>query len=151
MINDSNIPYWCEFSGNDEWRYVLKEQMTFDLFPQYVNISIQTTEGKELAKLHKDGKLVIYPGYCWDGATCAPDFPEVLRATLIHDIMCQLNNQPDWPYMRDDADYEFRRVSREDKFKFRLIYFVAVLLFGMIKEYLFPNKKYPGIQTKLEP
>ncbi|MCK9172007.1 MAG: hypothetical protein RBR03_09085 [Desulfuromonas thiophila] len=36
------------------------------------------------------GLLTIHAGYAWDGATLCPDFPWILRGSLVHDALYQL-------------------------------------------------------------
>lgn len=41
-------------------------------------------------KLCSNGVIIINKGYAWDGATCCPDLKSIIRASLIHDALCQL-------------------------------------------------------------
>ena len=75
--------------------------------------------------------LTVHPGYCWDGATCAPDFRRVMRATVIHDLLCQLDHCHDWPHSRREADDHFYQVARADNFPLSGLYYAAVRLAGM--------------------
>ena len=40
--------------------------------------------------LSEDGLLIIFVGYCWDGATSCPDFASLMRAALGHDVIYQI-------------------------------------------------------------
>jgi len=43
-------------------------------------------------KLTKDGILLVRKGYTWDGASGAVDTKSILKASCIHDILCELIN-----------------------------------------------------------
>ncbi len=40
--------------------------------------------------MSRAGGLYISSGYAWDGATCFPDLPSILRGSLVHDAIYQL-------------------------------------------------------------
>ena len=40
-----------------------------------------------------DGSLAVYPGYQWDGATGGIDTKNFRRASLFHDVLCQMMNE----------------------------------------------------------
>ena len=62
------------------------------------NITRQTTilQDKDINRryisLNENGLLTVKSGYCWDGATGAIDTKTIMRASLIHDALCQLIN-----------------------------------------------------------
>jgi len=63
------------------------------------------------------GMLHLIKGYAWDGCTYFPDFKKLMRASLVHDALCQLVNTLWLPKrMQRDIDLEFRRIAIEDGF-----------------------------------
>jgi len=44
------------------------------------------------AELFANGLLLVYPNTTWDFGTGALDTPDVVRASLAHDIFCHLTN-----------------------------------------------------------
>ena len=61
-----------------------------------------------------DGVLAIHAGYAWDGATGARDAPEIMRASLVHDVLYQAMRLGllDQAY-RMKADEELRKICLE--------------------------------------
>ena len=57
--------------------------------------------------LGTDGKLFIYKGYAWNGATCAPDFKCNMLGVLVHDALFQLIQEGLLP------DYHFKQCNEE--------------------------------------
>jgi hypothetical protein len=43
----------------------------------------------EFFELNKNGMLFIEKNYFWDGATCAIDTPDLMRGSLVHDVLYQ--------------------------------------------------------------
>jgi hypothetical protein len=71
---------------------------------------------KKFLELRKDGTLLIKIGYAWDGPSGPTfDIPCFMRGSLVHDALYQLLRSKDigqeW---RDEADYELKRICRED-------------------------------------
>jgi hypothetical protein len=65
--------------------------------------------------MYQSGRVKVFPGYCWDGVTWGPDSDETLRASLEHDILCQLYRvyKLGNPFI-DDINSLFIRTARED-------------------------------------
>lgn len=62
-----------------------------------------------------NGFMVIREGYSWDGATGVPDSNEILRGSLIHDVLYQLIREGFIPKAeRDLADLTLRNICMED-------------------------------------
>jgi hypothetical protein len=60
-------------------------------------------------ELFEDGTLVVYPNTKWDFGTGALDTPDVVRASLAHDMFCHLTNLGLIPWKcRKDADDYYR-------------------------------------------
>jgi hypothetical protein len=67
--------------------------------------------------LSRDGALCILSGYAWDGPSGpAPDTPDFMRASLVHDALYQLMREGhlDPAEWRDDADKLLRTLCIED-------------------------------------
>ena len=59
--------------------------------------------------------LLLKKGYAWDGATGGFDTRDIMRASLVHDALCQLIWMGVLPTSRQkDADKELRRICAED-------------------------------------
>jgi len=88
------------------------------------------------AKLHSDGVQVLYKGFCYDGATGAPDTPGVMRPAAFHDFICKLVEDRVLPVeYRRQGDDMFRDLLIEEGFDNYLadIYHKAVVTWGEIK------------------
>lgn len=127
---------------NSKWKYRLLKDMVFPFEFLDNPLLIYSCKGKLLAKI-ENGELTIFKGFQWDGATFAPDLKCILRATVIHDLLCQLAELTYWPYTRKKGDIWFNRTMKADKVNIiiRLIYFNAVIPFGQIKEKLCGKKR----------
>lgn len=80
-------------TNNNKWRYVLlepaaikNENINFGTWKAYGTGKI--SKGKLLIEA-KGNTFIVYPGYAWDGCTCAPDADWNYRASLFHDAMYQ--------------------------------------------------------------
>ena len=97
--------------------------------------------------LEQAGRITVTRGYAWDG--CSPKFcffdlligtpdgavhaqtgkPKTYYASIVHDALYQF--VPDGlPLTRHDADRCFLRLMEETQFRLRILYFVAVWIFG---------------------
>lgn len=143
---------WYERTKQSKWKYKLlvDRYFSFREIPKELHIVIYKKNGKRLAEI-KNGYIRILAGFVWDGATFAPDLPTMLRATLLHDLMCQISTLANCPYTRKQGDVWFNRVMKEDQVNtiIRLIYFNAVIPFGKCKEILFGTKREKGIFIKI--
>ena len=100
-------------------------------------------------RILKDGKIVVFKGYSWDG--CSPKIsifdlflfgtpdgiihyntrkPKTYYASLIHDVLYQFLDDPRMPYSRGDMDKFFLDLMRETKFIPRFLYYIFVRLIG---------------------
>ena len=60
-------------------------------------------------------RLLLKKGYAWDGATGGLDTKDIMRASLVHDALCQLIWMGVLPTSRqNDADRELCRICKED-------------------------------------
>lgn len=48
--------------------------------------------------LDRSGLFFLRKGYAWDGATCWPDFPSIIRPSAIHDGFCQAMREHQFPH-----------------------------------------------------
>jgi len=80
----------------------------------YTDIKGHTAELRTIdaqADLHDDGRLYIYAGTEWDfGSGPAVNTPEMVRASLVHDIFCHMTNYRLVPWeVRWQGDRLFRQ------------------------------------------
>jgi hypothetical protein len=105
-------------------------------------------------KLSKDGTLMVKgtncKGYAWDG--CSPKFKikdwyfgtweavlnfdtgqsKTYYASLIHDVFYQFAKDVRSFVRRKEVDREFYNILKRDKFRYALLYYIAVRLFGWL-------------------
>lgn len=74
----------------DYWKYELVEPLAVQTAIKQSLGLVIAYNGKMLADLEPTGLLTIYPGYAWDGATCAIDTPDFMTASLVHDVLYQM-------------------------------------------------------------
>lgn len=122
---------------NEKWKYILEAPLQIKL-NSITNLkgvfwSVGSRKPTKLAFINKD-LLTIQPGYAWDGATCAPDFPGVMRASLVHDAELQFLQIPEYSQYRTVylIDRLFFDLMKEDKFPLKEIYFSAVRTYHII-------------------
>lgn len=92
------------------YRYQLAE--TYYIF---TGIKIPCEIVEPFICMSRAGGLYISAGYAWDGATCFPDIPSIMRASLVHDALYQLlrlGHLP--PDVRPAADALMYRCCVED-------------------------------------
>lgn len=66
------------------------------------------------AELFKSGTLTLYPGFVWDFGTGAVDTPDVVRASLAHDVLCEMVNKKLLPKKcRKVADKDYYNALRK--------------------------------------
>lgn len=73
-----------------------------------------------------NGEFAIFPPYCSDGATMAPDFKKIMRRVFYHDLMCQFCNVADSPFTRQNADDYFHEGLLIDQFRLASLYYKGV-------------------------
>ena len=121
-----------EVTSDRKWKYKL-------ILPyRYINnkldvgnVEAQSTSDSDIfIKIHDD-VIFIGAGYAWDGATCVPTFKNVLRATLIHDALCQCWNEG-LIISRKTIDKIFLDIMKEDKFFWRYPYYWGVRLYDKL-------------------
>lgn len=69
----------------------------------------------DYCRLSKDGTLMIYKGYAWDGASWAVDTPSFMRGSLVHDTLYQLIGEDLLPFSyRRAADKLLIEICKDD-------------------------------------
>jgi len=121
---------WTKNKGA-AWPYVLTEEYAIRISQPWAATGGKTLEfrsyGLTWGKL-RDGILTLKCGYAIDGATCAPDFEEVIMPAFVHDLLCQFCNDPISPFTRKDADDLFLLEMKKARFRYRWIYYAGVRL-----------------------
>ncbi len=137
---------FCENSVR--WLYRLEENFSWD---SGVSISqdyaFKDKTGVVRLILERGGRITVTRGYAWNG--CSPKFclydllfgtpdgvvdartgkPKTYYASLVHDALYQF--VPDGlPLKQHDADKCFLRLMQATGFRPRVLYFLAVWLFG---------------------
>ncbi len=97
------------FESLCKWKY----RRTKDL---HLKTSVRGISCKtEYISLWNDGRLILHKGYAWDGATCCPDVPEIMRGSAGHDALYQLISIGAIPgSKRFHADFDLYRWCKED-------------------------------------
>ena len=92
-----------------KWKYRLTDKL--EMKTSIRGISCKT----EYISLWDDGRLILHKGYAWDGATCCPDVPEIMRGSAGHDALYQLISLKAIPsIMRFDADHDLYNWAKQD-------------------------------------
>jgi hypothetical protein len=68
--------------------YVLKEILTIE-----TGIRIPASIRNKHSTMGVKGKITLYPGFYWDGATGAIDTDDILEASAFHDFICNAYNK----------------------------------------------------------
>jgi hypothetical protein len=107
-----------------KYKYTLESDKVFS-FPELKGINGDYPFGPI-----RDGIIIIYKGYAWDGCTAVPDYPSTFNAGLIHDFLYQYRAVP-----RKTADRLFYKQLKIDKFKASGLYYAGVRVFGCLFYY----------------
>lgn len=92
-----------------KWKYELEEEER--LKTSVRGFSCMTA----YITLWDDGRLILRKGYAWDGATCCPDVPEIMRGSAGHDALYQLISLGAIPpSKRFDADFDLYNWCKKD-------------------------------------
>ena len=118
------------------WRYKLKKDFCIDYQKEF---GLALTLRSNLSEPHftlSDTQLCAKEGYAWDGASGpVVQTKNSVRATLVHDIMCQAmasNRSIRTRKNRRTADRIFLRILKADGMSWprRQIWYRAVRMFG---------------------
>ena len=101
---------------NGEWKYRLRVQYGYVLPTCFEGAYAEfPAEGDPYLRLVNQC-VMMRKGYAWNGANYFPDFEWVLRATLVHDSLCQLVKEGVIDsHLRKCADRELYCIVTEDK------------------------------------
>ncbi|MDB2414551.1 DUF1353 domain-containing protein [Rickettsiales bacterium] len=103
------------------WKYQITEEYNYQ-----TNISVTNDIVTEFVHLASDGKLLLKQYYAWDGASGGIDTNNILRASLVHDGLCQLIELGKLSLdHRKASDKIFKEICLEDgmsKFRANYIY-----------------------------
>lgn len=93
-----------------------------------------------------NGVWYIPKGTQWDGTSNVPNgpedpnkpgFPITWKASLIHDLGCESWYYKCFPYQRRRIDRFFFQLLKEDKFEYRKLYYLGVMCYGFLMEFLY--------------
>jgi len=94
----------------NRYKYQLVSQHTFHL-PFNPPKDILTP----FIKYELDGKLIVRKGYSWNGSNMSQDTKHCMRASLVHDILCQLIREGFLSYeYLEEANLLYRQMCIED-------------------------------------
>lgn len=155
-----------------QWIYILEEDYSYNIkhhLPKNWNSGYAFLDktGVKRFEIHPDGTAKVLKGYAWDGCTPkwaiadiligTPDGapnpttqkPKTYYASLLHDVLCQfLDVNPDIP--RATADKIFLEILENNDFAPRRFYYLAVMLFGKISQYIKRTvRKHDGRREEL--
>jgi hypothetical protein len=128
-----------EHTSHPRWKYRLKAPYTFPVGRTVEgawDLYGQSAYGPKKLGMVQASKITVFPGYSWDGATGAPTWPRVLRATLEHDLGCQMQASPGFRvYIAEqrEVDWWLFRTASADRFVFSPLYYAAVRLYWTAK------------------
>lgn len=118
-IARSNILGW-------KWRFTKGEAFNLPFtYSGFLPLLIESGSGNVLVELNQD-ILVIHRHYHFDGATLAPDFPRVIRASAVHDALLQIIEKHPNKISEELAHIAFREQMKLDGFILWPIYYWAV-------------------------
>lgn len=151
MIPQDVLPDWCKPSGYPRWPYEVHTTLTYQLRPQPRACSIYSlTPSQVLATLRRDGTLSIHPGYCFGGAMLAPDVPALFRAQVLHDLLSQCCEYPDFPIDRSDVDNYFLAEAVRDGAPLAHVYPIGTRACGWVRSMVYPTRPDEGINIDFE-
>ena len=135
-----------------DWIYILDKAYDYnirDYLPDNWDegCAFVDRKGCKRLEIHPNGNARVLADYAWDG--CTPKFsvldiafgvpdgipnqstkkPKAYYASLLHDVLYQFLDN-DLPLSRANADRIFLDILKRDQFAPRLIYYMAVRIFG---------------------
>lgn len=116
------------YTRHPQYDYVLTSDLVRRLPWELGNHEFQDENGQVWLEMR--GRVaIVRAGYAWDGASCAPDFPDVVIASCLHDALLQFHHVPCFPLTKAQIDRAFLDEMPRG-FLFRRIYWAAVRAFG---------------------
>lgn len=144
-----DCPTWYETFDLGRWKYRLTEPQSFHGIARHpagtVHIIGATPKRPHLATLHHSGILTIHPGYAWDGATSAPDLTKLQRAVVLHDLLCQCCESPDWHLTRFQCDRLFYREARQSAPILAPFYYAGIRIGGQLHRAMNPPGDWQSV------
>lgn len=126
---------WTRHSAYD---YVLTSDLERRLPWELGNHDFYDSTG--ILRLQFRGRLaIVKQGYAWDGASCAPDFPDVIVASCLHDALVQFQHVPCFSLSKAQIDRAFLD-EMPRRFVFRRVYWGAVRAFGGVYAAVYGSK-----------
>ena len=134
-----------------KWRFTLQETVRFFLDHETpaTNKTLGFADRAGNQWLTITGRVVeIAGGYSWNGCSPrplgkwgiwwlgTPDVPATIKASLPHDVLYQMMDQPGFPYTRGDIDRIFLRVMQLHGWPLARAYWAAVRTCGGIQHAL---------------
>lgn len=121
-----------------KWDYVLTSDLERRMPWELGNHDFYDSTG--ILRLQFRGRLaIIRSGYAWDGASCAPDFPDVIVASCLHDALLQFAGVPCFSLSKAQIDRAFLD-EMPARFVFRRVYWGAVRAFGGVYAAVYGSK-----------
>ena len=122
-------------------KLVRKFYLQKDLFLS-INVPVKSDIHGWNFVIFKDRGIYVKKGFSWDGASPktrvfgeiigTPDFPETYHATLVHDILYRAYGNPNLQMSRIGIDRLFLKIMRQKRFKYALLWYWIVRLFGKL-------------------
>ena len=113
--------------------YILKEEISIK-----TDIHPDKAIKNKYSSITKAGKITLYPGFLWDGATGAVDTPKIMQASAMHDFICnEYNCGKLTKEQRELGDKMFKsQLKAANMWSFRVKYvYQAVRKFFEVKEW----------------
>jgi hypothetical protein len=89
--------------------YVLDEKISVQ-----TDIKISKVIRNKHSSMSRAGRITLFPGFIWDGATGAIDTPDVMEASAFHDFCCnEYNNGNLTKEQRKQADQMFKGLLKK--------------------------------------
>ena len=159
---------FCENSVR--WLYMLDQHFTWESGLEIKeDVAFKDKTGVVRLVLEKGGRFTVMRGYAWNG--CSPKYclfdillgtpdgvvdsrtgrPKTFYASLVHDALYQF--VPDGlPLTRRQADQCFLRLLEETGFRPRILYYLAVRVFGaLVRRATRYVRRTVGTKALLEP
>lgn len=129
------------------YRYVLEEDLTTET-AGVVDVGDRVLyygddKGRWWLRIGPHYKITVRDGYAWDG--CSPKLAKIgplwigtidtkrnMRASCVHDALCQFGAIEDFPYTRRQTDVVFYNLMKEDGFRLAGLYHWVV---AMVPDY----------------
>ena len=112
---------YVDVPKGSKYKYELRSNYTYDLGDCINNEKGLIVDKKDCKKIYarlKGKRLTLHVGYQWNGANYYPDYKWVLRASLVHDALCQMIREGKIkidPAYRKCIDEQWYCIVKKDK------------------------------------